>query len=200
MIRPWWPIAPRESKIPKGAQFVIDTFRGMRKELAPQQGQVRKTWLQAILIGDIAIVGVPGEFFTVLGQEIKRRSPFRFTYVFELANDYIGYIPDRHAFELGGYQVWTGLHSFLGAGDRRGDRRRVDQASRSASCRWRRPTHGDRRREATAVSVVCIALPGPSPHIKKLIHVAAKSELSSMYSSEPGQAKRSKLSTTSGFR
>jgi neutral ceramidase len=100
----------------KGCQFVIDTFRGMRKELAPQQGQERKTWVQAILIGDIAVVGVPGEFFTVLGQEIKRRSPFRFTYVFELANDYIGYIPDRHAFDLGGYQVWTGLHSFLEPG------------------------------------------------------------------------------------
>lgn len=100
----------------KGAQFVIDTFRAMRKELAPQQGQARKTWLQAIVIGDIAIVGVPGEFFTVLGQEIKRRSPFRYTYVFELANDYIGYIPDRAAFGLGGYQTWTGLHSFLEPG------------------------------------------------------------------------------------
>ena len=31
----------------------------LRKELAPQQGQVRKTWVQAILIGDIAVVGVP---------------------------------------------------------------------------------------------------------------------------------------------
>ncbi len=100
----------------KGCQFIIDTFRGMRKELAQEQGQVRKTWVQAILIGDIAVVGVPGEFFTVLGQEIKRRSPFRFTYVFELANDYIGYVPDRQAFELGGYQVWTGLHSLLEPG------------------------------------------------------------------------------------
>jgi hypothetical protein len=100
----------------QGAQFVINTFRNMRKELAPQQGHVRTTWLQAIVIGDTAIVGVPGELFTVHGQEIKRRSPFRFTYVFELANDYIGYIPDRRAFELGGYQVWTGLHSFLEPG------------------------------------------------------------------------------------
>ncbi len=103
-------------KDPQGAQFVVNTFRNMRKELAPLQGQVRKTWLQAIVIGDTAIVGVPGEFFTVLGQEIKRRSPFRFTYVFELANDYIGYVPDRQAFKLGGYQVWTGLHSFLEPG------------------------------------------------------------------------------------
>ena len=68
------------------------------------------------MIGDIAFVGVPGEFFTVLGQEIKRRSPFRYTYVFELANDYIGYIPDKAGFDRGGYQTWTGLHSFLERG------------------------------------------------------------------------------------
>jgi neutral ceramidase len=100
----------------RAAQSVIDTFRAMRKSLAPLQGEDRKTWVQALLIGDVAIVGVPGEFFTVLGQEIKRRSPFRYTYVFELANDYVGYIPDRVAFDRGGYQVWTGLHSFLERG------------------------------------------------------------------------------------
>jgi hypothetical protein len=103
-------------KDPRGAQSVIDTFRTMRKKLAPMQGQERKTWVQAVLIGDVAIVGVPGEFFTALGQEIKRRSPFRYTFVFELANDYVGYIPDATAFDRGGYQVWTGLHSFLERG------------------------------------------------------------------------------------
>lgn len=97
-------------------QPTIDIFRAMRKTLAPQQGQERKTWVQAVRLGDVALVGVPGEFFTVLGQEIKRRSPFRDTYVFELANDYVGYIPDRRSFDRGGYQVWTGLHSFLERG------------------------------------------------------------------------------------
>jgi hypothetical protein len=99
-----------------GAKSTIETFRRMRELLEPQQGQERKTWVQVILIGDVAIVGVPGEFFTVLGQEIKRRSPFRYTYVFELANDYVGYIPDQRSFDRGGYQVWTGLHSFLERG------------------------------------------------------------------------------------
>jgi hypothetical protein len=103
-------------KDPAAAQSVIATFRAMRRELAPQQGQERKTWVQALRIGDVAIVGVPGEFFTVLGQEIKRRSPFRYTYVFELANDYVGYVPDKTSFDRGGYQVWTGLHSFLERG------------------------------------------------------------------------------------
>ncbi len=103
-------------KDPASAERVIGTFRAMRKEVAPHQGESRKTWVQAVLIGDIALVGVPGEFFTVLGQEIKRRSPFRYTYVFELANDYIGYIPDQVGFDRGGYQTWTGLHSFLERG------------------------------------------------------------------------------------
>jgi hypothetical protein len=103
-------------KDPAGAQRVIETFRTMRKEVAPHQGESRKTWVQALSIGDVAIVGVPGEFFTILGQEIKRRSPYRYTYVFELANDYIGYIPDKVGFDRGGYQVWTGLHSFLERG------------------------------------------------------------------------------------
>jgi neutral ceramidase len=105
---------------PAGARSVIETFRAMRRRLAPQQGDERKTWIQAIVIGDVAIVGVPGEFFTVLGQDIKRRSPFRDTYIFELANDYIGYIPDERGFDRGGYQTWTGLHSFLerGTGER----------------------------------------------------------------------------------
>ncbi len=101
---------------PKVAQSVIETFRTMRAELAPRQGQTRKTWVQAVQLGDVALVGVPGEFFTILGQEIKRRSPFRYTYVFELANDYVGYIPDRLGFDRGGYQVWMGLHSFLERG------------------------------------------------------------------------------------
>lgn len=94
----------------------IAIFREMRAKIAPKQGQERKTWVQAIVVGDVALVGVPGEFFTTLGQEIKRRSPYRYTYIFELANDYVGYIPDARSYDRGGYQVWTGLHSYLEKG------------------------------------------------------------------------------------
>jgi neutral ceramidase len=94
----------------------IRIFREMRKRLAPRQGEERKTWVQAVVVGDVAMVGVPGEFFTVLGREIKLRSPYRDTFVFELANDYVGYIPDAQGYDRGGYQVWTGLHSYLEKG------------------------------------------------------------------------------------
>jgi len=99
---------------------VVQVFRDMRKTLAPQRGQERETWLQALLVGDVAIVGVPAELFTQLGLDIKNRSPFRHTFVAELANDWIGYLPNLEGHKLGGYQVWTGYHSFAepGAGER----------------------------------------------------------------------------------
>ena len=63
------------------------------------------TWVQALRIGDLALVGVPGELFVGLGLEIKQRSPFSQTMVLELANDSLGYIPTRQAFEEGGYEA-----------------------------------------------------------------------------------------------
>jgi hypothetical protein len=107
-------------RIGPGAEGVIEVFRKMRKELAAQQGEQRTTWIQAIRVGDVVIVGVPAEFFTVLGTEIKRRSPFPQTFIAELSNDWIGYLPDREGHQLGGYQVWTGFHSYAepGTGER----------------------------------------------------------------------------------
>jgi hypothetical protein len=104
---------------PYGEQ-VIQVFRDMRKKLASRRGQERETWLQAMLIGDVALVGVPAELFTRFGLDIKNRSPFRHTIVAELANDWIGYLPDLEAHKLGGYQVWTGYHSYAepGTGER----------------------------------------------------------------------------------
>jgi hypothetical protein len=105
---------------PKTAEEVARVFRTQRQEIAPHQGELRSTFLQTMVIGDIALVGIPAEFFTLLGQEIKRQSPFRYTYISELSNDWIGYVPDREGFELGGYQTWTGHHSYCepGTGER----------------------------------------------------------------------------------
>jgi len=104
---------------PYGEQ-VIPVFRDMRRQLAGQQGEERETWIQAVVVGDVAWVGVPAELFTKFGLDIKNRSPFRHTYDAELANDWIGYLPDRDAHKLGGYQVWTGFHSYAepGTGER----------------------------------------------------------------------------------
>jgi len=90
-------------------------FRTMREEMRAQAGE-RGCWLQAFRLGEVALVGVPGELFARLGLAIRRRSPFRHTYVLGLANGEIGYIPDRAAYDLGGYQLWAGWHSHLAPG------------------------------------------------------------------------------------
>jgi neutral ceramidase len=66
-------------------------------------------WVQALRIGDLGIVGIPGELLVGLGLDIKKRSPFEQTMILELANDSLGYLPDRKAFEEGGYEPEASL-------------------------------------------------------------------------------------------
>lgn len=95
----------------------IAIFKQMRDELAPYQGEERKTWISATRIGDVAIVGVPAEFFTQPGRDVKERSPFKGkTIIAELANDYVGYVGNADAYRLGGYQLWMGHHSWTERG------------------------------------------------------------------------------------
>jgi len=66
------------------------------------------TLIQVVRIGDVVLVGIPGEQFVRYGLQIKKRSKFKNTFVVNLANDSIGYIPTRKAFKEGGYQTWIG--------------------------------------------------------------------------------------------
>lgn len=73
--------------------------------------------LRAIRLGELAIVCFPGELFVELGLEVKRRSPFAHTFVAELVNDAIGYIPARQDFIDGGYQTGTVAKIAPGGGE-----------------------------------------------------------------------------------
>ncbi len=53
---------------------------------------------------EVAWVGLPGEIFVELGLSIKKRSPFAHTFVIELANENIGYVPDRRSYAEGNYE------------------------------------------------------------------------------------------------
>jgi len=72
------------------------------------------TSVQVMAINDTAFVATPGELFVEIGRKIKEQSPFARTYVVELANDYVGYIPTRSAFEEGGYEVLDARSSKVG--------------------------------------------------------------------------------------
>ncbi|WP_081891489.1 neutral/alkaline non-lysosomal ceramidase N-terminal domain-containing protein [Verrucomicrobium sp. BvORR106] len=67
--------------------------------------------LQAIRIGDQAIVTMPFEVLVEIGLEIKKKSPFPRTFMIELANGANGYLPPPHQHELGGYETWLGTNT-----------------------------------------------------------------------------------------
>ncbi|MCP4782116.1 MAG: hypothetical protein GY903_10465 [Fuerstiella sp.] len=69
--------------------------------------------LQTFTVGELAIVAIPCEVFAEIGLEIKRRSPFRTTFVIELANGYNGYLPTPQQHALGGYETWRSGWSYL---------------------------------------------------------------------------------------
>lgn len=86
--------------------FTMDRVRARRAvRLAELGGKPVQTELQCIAVGDLAFVGIPGELFTELGRSIRDGSPFTHTFIVELANDSVGYIPHREAFDEGAYEV-----------------------------------------------------------------------------------------------
>jgi len=75
--------------------------------------------VMTLRIGDLGIVGLPGEIFCEFGLDIKKNSPAKHTMVIELANDAIGYMPTRAAFEQGGYEPKPGsTHYVSGSGEK----------------------------------------------------------------------------------
>ncbi len=60
--------------------------------------------LQGFRLGNAAFVAIPGEVFVEIGLTLKRQSP-HMTFVFGIANGYIGYLPTRQAYADGGYEV-----------------------------------------------------------------------------------------------
>ena len=66
--------------------------------------------LTAIEIGDmLSIVSLPGEPFNGIAQAIREKSPFKYTFVAELAQDQSGYVPMKECFARGGYEVQPGV-------------------------------------------------------------------------------------------
>jgi neutral ceramidase len=69
--------------------------------------------IQAVAVGDLAVLVVPGEPFVEAQLEIKRRSPFARTFVAHMSNGFAGYVPTPAALRAGGYETRPGVASRL---------------------------------------------------------------------------------------
>ncbi|HEX5417457.1 MAG TPA: neutral/alkaline non-lysosomal ceramidase N-terminal domain-containing protein [Chloroflexota bacterium] len=108
-----WQTAQREhpvGSVPYRSAMVIyrDHARRLTRlhwgsELVPQyHGET-----QALRVGPLAIVSLPGEFFSAYGMRIKASSPAPATLIAGWANDNLGYFPTAEAFPIGGYEMDT---------------------------------------------------------------------------------------------
>ena len=78
------------------------------------KGETLPFAVQAIRVGDLAIVGLSGEVFFEFAHTIQAGSPFRHTLVLGYSNGCTCYIPAKEAFEEGGYEAddsfrWYGV-------------------------------------------------------------------------------------------
>jgi hypothetical protein len=73
----------------------LTMYRDMRRrEDVPLQAEV-----QALAVGDVAIVGTGFELFSGPGRALRERSPFKTTLVLGYSNDYLGYLPPTEDFD-----------------------------------------------------------------------------------------------------
>ncbi len=65
---------------------------------------VEEVEVQVLILGEVAVVGLPVELFTAFGRRLKAASPVADTFVATLANGWHGYAPTPTAFARGGYE------------------------------------------------------------------------------------------------
>ena len=94
---------------------VIRSFKArLRKKWRDFYGCDTATFdVQAVAIGDVCFVGMPGEVVCELGLEVKWNSPFARTFIAYLATGYTGYVTPMNLMAAGGYEAQS--HRFASA-------------------------------------------------------------------------------------
>jgi hypothetical protein len=75
------------------------------------------TEIQVLRLGDIYILGLPGEVLVEVGLPIKKRAGLDKLFVVSLSNDAIGYVCHSAAYDEGGYEPSSGTRLAKGAGE-----------------------------------------------------------------------------------
>ena len=83
---------------------VAEAMRMVELENSPKETEMTMTGLR---LGNIALIGVPGEPFTEIGVKIKEKGGFDLVMPCALTGGYEGYFPSKEAYMEGGYEART---------------------------------------------------------------------------------------------
>lgn len=102
-----------EAKAPRiqGGKADLPLAYAGRVQRLAQASPETKFPAQILRIGDVCIGTSPCETFAETGREFRERSPFKKSFMVELAHGYYGYMPTPRHFELGGYETWPGTNN-----------------------------------------------------------------------------------------
>jgi hypothetical protein len=128
-----WPDGLDPSSLPPGRPR--EDARSLFARLGPTPDPWRAE-VQVIRVGDLAVIGLPGEPFTETGLAIKAMSVAPHTMVVGYANDYLGYLAPPAAWLDGGYEVALGPWSLVGPA---GAAQLVQAAVESVGRLWNTP-------------------------------------------------------------
>lgn len=85
-------------------------LHGLQRQLEKPRTEPFAVEIQAVRIGEFALVTFPGEAFAEIGLRIKQQSPFPHTFLAAYANGSVGYAPTADAYEQEAYEdVFTWL-------------------------------------------------------------------------------------------
>jgi hypothetical protein len=86
--------------------------------IAADKGKTHLTTeIQVLRLGDIYILGLPGEVLVEVGLDIKQKAGLRNLIIAAVSNDTIGYVCHSQAYEQGGYEADSGTNLAKGAGE-----------------------------------------------------------------------------------
>jgi hypothetical protein len=75
------------------------------------------TELQVVKLGNIYLLGLPGEILVEVGLEIKKRAGLENLLIVSLSNDAVGYVCHSQAYEEGGYEPGSATNLAKGSGE-----------------------------------------------------------------------------------
>lgn len=100
----------KDDQIPfKGMELITAVFeaRQIIERSKPDYKTEKTVSVCGLSLGDICMVGIPGEGFCDIGRQIREASPFAMQLTLGICNGYEGYFPMKDAFEVNGYESRT---------------------------------------------------------------------------------------------